>query len=275
MPMRLTKLPLFFSVLLIFTFMTCACGSSDGDSYQDRLEHTVTKLEEALRRVVQATAAAAAVISNAELQSTETRSILRGICSAEAAAIDCSTVNTDGILVAVEPSSYSSAEGADISEQEQWQRLRDSRQPVLSLLFKAVEGMWALDLEHPINDPSGIWLGSVSMLIDHIRLITGALASLPPDNRYQIMLMQPDGTILYDSDPEQIGRNTFNDPMYADFPSLLALAQRVVEQQMGSGSYQFNNVDSNEIITKEAIWRTVKLHETQWRVVLIRPETNE
>lgn len=271
---RFGKSSLFVAAILIVTLIASACGSSSSDSYHDRLKSIVKVVGDSLRRVDQATATAAAIIGNTGLDSAETRLTLMEICSAEAAAIDCSTININGVLVAVEPSEYSSAEGADISGQEQWERLRDSQQPVLSLLFKAVEGMWALDFEHPINDQSGLWQGSVSTLIDHVRLVNDALASLPPDDRYQIMIMQVDGTILYDSDPEQIGRNTFSDPIYADFSSLLALAQQVVDKPVGTGSYQFNDIDSGEIITKDAIWRTVELHGTQWRVVLIRPQVD-
>ncbi len=271
---RFGKSSLFIALFLLVALISSACGSGSSDGYHNRLDRIVKVIGDALRRVDQTTATATEIIGNTGLDSAETRLTLMEICSAEGAAIDCSTINTNGVLVAVEPSEYSSAEGADISEQEQWKRLRDSQQPVLSLLFKAVEGMWALDFEHPINDRSGLWQGSVSMLIDHVRLVNDALTSLSPDDRYQIMLMQVDGTILYDSDPEQIGRNTFTDPIYADFTSLLALAQQVVDEPVGTGSYQFSAIDSGEIITKDAIWRTVELHGTQWRVVLIRPQVD-
>lgn len=215
-------------------------------------------------------AAAADAVAQTGLTGDETRQTLNQLCGKYPDVVDCSTIDTAGIIVAVEPPDYHDAEGADISDQQQVITLQQTLQPVLSDLFMAVEGFPAVDLEWPVLPAEDELLGSVSMLIRHADFIGRIVEAKTAGTEYTCMVLQLDGIILYDADADQIGRNTFTDPMFAPYTELLNLAARVVNEPTGTGSYTFAATEGDTPVLKEARWDTVALHSTQWRVVLIK-----
>jgi|GEM_PF-69561 len=211
-------------------------------------------------------ALAAYKISQTGLTGNATRSTLNQLASAHEGVVDTCTVNKQGIMTTVEPKEYREYEGSDISGQEQVIRLHKTRAPVLSNAFTAVEGFVAADLERPIISSNRELMGSVSMLIEPGKLFTPFARSHP---EFEMMIMQRDGFILFDSDPDQIGRNTFTDPLYQSFPQLLSLCKKVTDNRYGTGSYSFWDETRRQVVNKTAFWNTVELHGTEWRLLLI------
>jgi hypothetical protein len=105
-------------------------------------------------------------------------------------------------------------------------------------------------------------------------LVDNVLAKNNIDKTSGIMLMQPDGRIIYETDASQIGRNTFLDPLYEPYPQLLELARKVSAKPSGIGKYTFLNPDSGKNTGKEAIWDTFSFHGAQWRIVIISTEAS-
>ena len=64
-------------------------------------------------------------------------------------------------MLLVEPAQYCSVEGTDIGGQEQVQTLLCTRKPVMSRVFRTVEGVAAVDMEHPVIGSDGKYLGSL------------------------------------------------------------------------------------------------------------------
>ncbi|MFH0995359.1 MAG: BMP family ABC transporter substrate-binding protein [Pseudomonadota bacterium] len=95
-------------------------------------------------------------------------------------------------------------------------------------------------------------------------IIAPVAANLPVD----IFLMQTDGLMVYDVDPEQIGRNVFHDPLYQPFPDLLALAKKVAANKKGTGVYRFYQAGSGKPVIKKAFWKTIGRHGAEWRIVI-------
>jgi hypothetical protein len=226
-------------------------------------------ITEELIRVDQALAGLAARLSEKGLRAAGTRKMLGDLCRSYPYAVDCAYVDREGRMMLIGPGKYAGFEGSDISAQEQVIRLRESKKPVLSNAFKAVEGFQAVDLEQPVISPHGEFEGSLSMLIrpeslfSHI--LTPALRGMP----VEVFLMQPDGRILYDEDKEEVGRMLFEDPLYKPFPQLLALGTLIAREKTGSGSYDFRQKWSEKLVRKDAHWTTVGLHGTEWRLVVM------
>ncbi len=80
--------------------------------------------------------------------------------------------------------------------------------------------------------------------------------------------MQSDGMIIYDQDKEEIGKMLFSDPLYASHETLLALGKQIASVPSGEGTYIFLAPELTEKVIKKAVWRTVRLHGQEWRVVL-------
>ena len=185
--------------------------------------------------------------------------------------IDVCTISPEGVMLIVEPSPYRSFEGTDISGQEQVRTLLRTRQPVMSSVFRTVEGVAAVDMEHPVMGPDGKFLGSVSAIFQPWVLIgkcvQGLLSGLP----VEIWAMQPDGKILYDADRHEVGRMLFSAPEYRPFPELLQLGRRIAAEPRGWGSYSYFKAGTSQVVHKDALWVTITLNGTAWRLVSVQP----
>jgi hypothetical protein len=144
----------------------------------------------------------------------------------------------------------------------------EEHQPALSELFLAVEGFPALDLEWPLLGEDETFLGSLSLLLDHVTLFESATAAVIGATRYSLTIQQLDGTILYDADPSQVGRNVLTDPEFQSYPDLIRQVQDTIEAESGSGSYTFTKPGSNELVSKSCQWTTIYRFGAQWRVVI-------
>jgi hypothetical protein len=204
------------------------------------------------------------------LDSQATRLILADLYEKLDHVEDCGTVSAEGVLMALAPETFAEAEGADISDQEQIQRLKETEQPVLSLVFTAVEGFPALDLERPLFDESGEMIGSVSVLFKPEVRLGPVIDPLVDDPNWEIFISQTDGVIVYDTDPNQIGLNPYEDELFQNYPELVAATDKVVANKSGTASYAFEDTDTGEPVRKRAWWTTVSLHGTEWRVVVTR-----
>jgi hypothetical protein len=212
-------------------------------------------------------AAAAENLTVAGLNSSQTRDILNELCQRHSYAVDCCTVDPNGMMVTVEPEAYQEYEGLNINDQEQVIQLHETQEPVLSRAFRAVEGFDAVALQWPIFAPDGGLNGSVSMLIRPESLLATLIAPEVQGFPIEVWVMQPDGLILYDPDVEEIGRNLFTDPLYQPFPELLALGVEIAADESGSRSYTFLGRGMSAPVEKSASWVMVGLHGTDWRVV--------
>lgn|GEM_PF-524246 len=210
---------------------------------------------------------AAHELSRTDLQSADARKIIRDLCNSNPDVVDCAIIDRNGSMLAIEPAQYRKFEGSNISEQDQMVRLLEGK-PVLSKVFKSIEGFDAVDLEYPILSPGEKLIGSVSFLFMPESMFSGIVSPLHLQS--DVWIMQRDGRILYDPDTEEIGRMLFDDPLYKPYPQLLALGRRIASERTGSGSYEFQAMGLEEPVRKEAEWSTVGLHGTEWRLVATR-----
>ncbi len=230
---------------------------------KDQIDLQFNKLDKALGQ-------AGVDLSKTGLTGTEAVKVLYGLCSANPEIIDCAAVDPKGIMVTVEPGEYKNVEGADISAQEQVAELHRTQKPVLSKVFRSVEGFEAVDLEYPVFSPDGSLAGAVSLLLrpEFIleAIITPALQGLPAE----AWLMQTDGRILYDQDHEEVGRMLFEDPLYKPFPGLLEIGRKIAAKEAGTGSYEFLGLGLEKPAQKKTFWTSVGIHGTQWRLVVTK-----
>ncbi|MEN6518103.1 MAG: hypothetical protein ABFC38_07890 [Methanospirillum sp.] len=233
----------------------------------DALTAVAPSVQTALDRLDRDTAKAAEALGPTAMTGNETRRVLRDLPLGSPAVIDAAAVSKDGIMLTVEPIDFSSAEGADISAQEQVRRLRSTQQPVMSRVFRTVEGVNATDIEYPVVAPSGQFNGSASLLIRPTVLLSMAVQEALTGKSAEVFVMDTDGLLLYDRDAAEVGRYAFSDPMYANNPELLAVAKRMATEPEGAGSYTFAAEGSATQVRKEVAWTSVGLHGTEWRVV--------
>ncbi len=245
-------------------------GKKDAGDPEAVLAGLKARIGAALNKIDSALAAAAGELNKTGLTGPDAGKILRGLCAANPEVIDCAAVDAKGIMVTVEPGEYKSVEGEDISSQEQVIEIQRTKQPVLSEVFRSVEGFDAADMEYPVFSSDGQFAGAVSVLLRPEFILASVINPALEDLAVEAWLMQKDGRILYDQDHEEIGRMLFENPLYRPFPSLLEIGRKIASDEAGKGSYEFLNRRLEKQVKKETFWTSVGIHGTQWRLVVTK-----
>ncbi len=202
------------------------------------------------------------------LNDTATRAILLNLSGTDPAIVDCTASNAGGTLVAAEPAAYHGAEGTDLRDQTIVQYIMASKRPVMSEVITVAEGFPAAVISTPVFTNEGHFAGFTSVVFRPEVLIGNAVGPAANGTPFQVMVVQTDGRVLYDTDPDQVGRMTFEDPLYADYPDLLDVARRVAAERYGAATYAFTA--GGRSVQKEIAWTTAGLHGAEWRVAVIR-----
>jgi len=225
-----------------------------------------------LQALDQDLAEAARRLSTLDLKSDAARDVIRRLQARNAdIVIDACTVSPQGKMLLVEPAPFRSFEGTDISGQEQVRKLLSTKKPVMSHIFRTVEGVAAVDMEHPVFGPDGKFLGSVSAIFQPWVLIGKSVQDLLAGIPVEIWAMQPDGRILYDADRHEVGRMLFSHPDYESFPELMQLGRRIAAEPKGRGSYSYFKAGTRQEVRKDTWWVSVTLHGMAWRLVSVHP----
>ncbi len=225
------------------------------------------KISAEFNRIDAAMKDAAGKLGASGLTGDAARASLSELCGKFAFAIDCTAVDTKGKMVTIEPSSYSHFEGTDISAQKQVKAIIKKHKPVMSSVFKAVEGFAAVDVEYPIVGPKGKYIGSVSLFFKPETLFAQLLPPLLKGFPVDIWAMEKGGRIIYDVDVSEIGQNLFTSPAYQPYTELLKIGRRIAARPEGRGGYQYKIHGENIVGVKNAYWKSVALYGTEWRVV--------
>ena len=226
----------------------------------DSLSSNLTKIDEAL-------ANASSALSKTGLQGSKAQAILTNLSTVDSAQIDCITVGLNGSILEVVPSEYNYVKGENIGYQEHIKKLFATKRPVGMANIKTIEGFYAADFAVPVFDENGCLIGATTILINATKFLERILAPYQPENA-KIWAMLPNGFILYETDPSQIGLNAFEYPVFKQFPDLMALAERVRTDVSGYGTYEFYNDQHTQTVRKGIYWTTIYHQEEPIRLML-------
>ncbi len=85
-----------------------------------------------------------------------------------------------------------------------------------------------------------------------------------------IVLMDKNGTIIYDSDSGEIGRNILTDPLYQNFTEFVErFEQSIAVEKRGEGSYAFLASGMGASQEKHVMWNTINAFGTEIKVCMI------
>lgn len=226
-----------------------------------------------LEKLDQALQSACGKLSTAGLQGSQARATLSELVANNSLIVNAAASDINDILVAVEPSTYNSIEGEDISGQEQNMQLHQTMRPAMSNMIPLVEGFNGVVMVAPIFDVSGKFMGALSIVIQPSILLKAAIAPAKEDTSYSMWAMQTNGTLIYDPDPAQQGRNLLTDPIYLNYTEVQVFTRHVSDEQAGYGTYQYYNTNlddaSGHVVSKEAYWATIGIYGAQWRLVVV------
>lgn len=195
-------------------------------------------------------------------------SVLKDLCRIHPYAVDCSAVDLQGTMIAVEPGEYRGVEGKNIDRQKQIKRLHRTGEPVMSEMLRVVEGFFAVDLEWPVRSKKGDLIGSVSMIVKPEPFLEKIIRPALTRENYNVWVMQKDGQILYSRYKEAIGSYPTTDDSYIGNRSLLGALRETLENKSGIKRYRKRGIGRAASDVKALTWTTVGLHGTEWRVIL-------
>lgn len=179
------------------------------------------------------------------------------------------TFDKDGIVMAMLPSSHSEILGRDLSNTPVVSEMNAGMVPSMSNIFSLAEGGYAASINYPVFSSKKEYTGFVSLTFDPSVIIEKYALELMNDTGFQLMAAQKEGVVLYDNDPEEIGKEVFGNPMYNDYPEVLDFAKAYSESF--SGEYRYGYLDKNleKEVNKKAFWTTFGLYGTEWRLICI------
>jgi hypothetical protein len=199
------------------------------------------------------------------------RSKLAGLYNRSTFATVFAFVTPEGIMQMTEPPVYYPDQGADISSQDHVIKAFQTKLPVLSKTFFAVEGFYAAVDIHPIVNGEQVF-GAITSLFLPEEILGRIIEPLTENQAFDIMVMEKGGNTLYDADSMEIGRNVFTDPLYEPFPELIAAAEKVDAEKSGETSYSFFETGTSNKVVKKAYWTTYELYGVEWKIVYMKTE---
>lgn len=212
---------------------------------------------------------AAGRLSTLPLNGPEARQVLNELYSRHPGIIDLVATDAAGTMVTFVPESYKKYEGRFVGDDEKMKNFSRDKKPLLSAMFRTVEGVDALVIMWPVFSDKGVFTGSLSALFRPDRLFAQDLEKVTGGSGIEIVILQTDGLVLFNTGGTETGNNLFTHPMYQQATELLALGKAMVAQESGSGPYTFISRETGKQAKKQAAWLSAGLHGTNWRLIAI------
>ena len=238
-----------------------------GETRESVLQEAVAGINGELASVRASAGESARVLGEAGLTSAAGKEAVRQAMLNHPYTESTLVVTKDGIVAMAVPDRYAGTVGSDISSHLETGRAVRERVPLVSEVFPLAEGYTGVAQSYPVFGESGEYLGFVSIAYRPDALIGRAVAPLTNGPPYDIRVMQTDGVVIYDTTPEEIGKNLFSDPAYRS-PALQEAFSRIAAEPSGSLEYSFWDTDWARNVEKEAVWETAGIDEAEWRVVI-------
>lgn len=273
-------MPLFTAGLLVIITSCSSPVRKSEFKYPDKdsaaaFERVGTRLDEEFRKIDEKLSSAASVIEKNGMEGEGPRAVIASIVAGSKCIISCCIINDKGFVRVAEPAVFQSLEGKSLSSQSHIKAALAAGKPVMSGIFKAEEGFESVVFAYPLKTEDGKISGCISALIRPDSFLATFIIPEIETNPLNIWAMQTDGMILYDRDPQEIGRNIFEDKYFQPYPELRGLARRICSEVRGSGNYSYPSKGARVMIEKHARWVSVGLYGRAWRLIMNLEDTSE
>ncbi|MGD0780316.1 MAG: cache domain-containing protein [Dehalococcoidales bacterium] len=249
-------------------------GCTGSASQEEQLKTTTLQIQAAVQTELNSLdsdlSITASKLSKIGLNGSEVKQILNDLCSKYSFTIECCTADAAGKMVVVAPEAYSRYEGTDISLTDAAVKFNKTKEPMLSQVFLAVEGIDAVVLIWPILNEKNDFIGSLNALFKPGTFFDMLAKPILKGTTIELNVMQVDGLNIYDSKGTDAGKNLLTDPTFQPYKELVDLGAKIVAQESGSGNYIYIDRTTGESVKKHAFWLSVKLNNTSWRLTSVQ-----
>jgi PAS domain S-box-containing protein len=157
--------------------------------------------------------------------------------------------------------------GRSLTHQKHVQELLKTRKPVISDVFRTVQGYDAVALHVPVFKGAQ-FKGSIAIIINFQSLAKRYLEIIKIGKTGYAWVVSRDGTELYCPVPGHTGNSVLSN--CKEFPSIIAMAHNMLKGQSGNTTYTFNMISNTKIapVTKHAVYYPINLGNTFWSIVV-------
>ena len=209
-------------------------------------------------------AAHAAELKGKNLQGSDAKASLEKIAGSNPAIFEVSLLDRSGTIMVVYPEEYSSSIGSNVRNQTMVASVIRNPTPGLSEYFENVEGEFAVSILSPVYSSSLSVTGYLSVLLHPALLVESSLDSLTNGTDLNILVLQPDGTIIgYEGGL----------PATVSDPSAIQKMADLASSPVGTYPAGYDMLSLGDAVPSGedktlVYWNTVSLHNTPWRVMV-------
>jgi polar amino acid transport system substrate-binding protein len=273
LPMKKISILALLALLVSCTvFAGCVQSPGADDARIDMLVLLTTmqgEINGALAAIDRSAEMTAGNLSRTGLAGPDVDALLSKAVDTDPSILTAAVIARNGTVTAVQPD-VEGLVGSNLLDQPVVREVFARNVPLMSDLFPLRQGGYAATIEYPVFSSNGQVIGAVSLAFQPDVLIGAHAEPAVAWTPYAVMATQPDGLVLYDADSKEIGKNTFKEAMYADFPELLDIARQHEQNRSGHAAYSFYGTGSEKIVQKEIYWTTVGLYGNEWRLSIVR-----
>ena len=161
--------------------------------------------------------------------------------------------------------------GKNISKQTHVENVIKHKKPIMSDIFKNVEGFDMIALHVPVYK-NGKFDGTLGIGINFKKIINRYLDIIKIGKGGYAILISKKGIELYCPVPGHIGQSIFDTSK--NFPSIIKMAKKMIKGKAGVTTYNFNYVRDKKVINvkKHAVYMPIKFLNTYWSIIVATPE---
>ena len=158
-----------------------------------------------------------------------------------------------------------SSVGNDISDQKHVRELLRDHKPVISDVFKAVEGFDSIAIHVPIFK-GAVFKGSIGILINFESIAKRYLDVIKFGKTGYAWVVSRDGTVLYSPVPGVTGKSVFE--YIKGKPSFVVMVNDMLKGHEGTAAYSFDRIGDQGVgqLKKYAVYMPVQIGNTFWSI---------
>lgn len=174
-------------------------------------------------------------------------------------------VDEKGTILYTAPRSH--AMGTNISDQRHMRKILKDHIPVVSDVFKTVQGFDAVAVHVPVFKGSD-FKGTIAFVVNFENLAKRYLEVIKIGETGYAWVVSRDGTVLNSPIPGFTGKSVFEN--YKDFPSIIAMAEDMLKGNQGITTYIFGRVGESKgaSVRKHAVYLPIHIGDTFWSIVV-------
>jgi len=178
-------------------------------------------------------------------------------------------VDENGTILFTSP--YPQSIGADISRQKHMQAILKDHKPVISDVFRTVQGFDAVALHVPVFKGSE-FKGTIAVIVNFQNLAKSYLEPIRVGKTGYAWVISRDGTKLYYPAPGHTGKSVSED--FKEFPAIITMVQDMLKGNQGTTTYTFDRIRGMRVneVRKQAVYMPIHLGDTFWSIVVATPE---